>query len=291
MKRNAILVIMLICLSLLGNTAFANVGYLGPAGTYTEEATIQFFGQGETITPVSTVAESLAMLKSGKCEYAVVPIENTIGGPVYNYLDGVVADDSFTVVGEVDLPIRQTLLALPGATIPQIKTIMSHPQGIAQSKAWMKANTPDATIVEVSSTAEAAKKVAESGDTSMAAIAASRTAEVYNLNILATDLQYTNTNVTRFWIVTLKAKHTSEGNKASILVNGSINSVVKLLCELEKKGYAVQSLHDRPLKTKMGEYQFVIEVVDHKQQNSLENILARKDLQLQIRILGKFNSK
>lgn len=288
MKRNIIIVTMLMCFSLLGNTASASVSYLGPAGTYTEEATIQFFGQGETITPVSTVAQSLAMLKSGKSEYAVVPVENTIGGPVYNYLDGIVADDSFVVVGEVDLPIRQTLLALPGTTIPQIKTILSHPQGIAQSKAWIKANTPDANVIEVSSTAEAAKKVAESGDPSMAAIAASRTAKVYNLNILATDLQYTNTNVTRFWIVTLKARQTVSGNKALILVSGSINSVAKLVSELEQAGYKVQALHDRPLKTTMGEYQFVIEVADNNHQTSLEGILARKNLQLQHRILGQF---
>lgn len=291
MKRNTIIGAILVFLSLFGNTAFANVSYLGPAGTYTEEATIQFFGHDEKIDPVATVPESLAMLKAGKCQYAVVPVENTIGGPVYNYLDGILADNSFVVVGEVDLPIRQTLLALPGTTIPQIKTIMSHPQGIAQSKNWIKANIPDAKIIEVSSTAEAAKKVSEAGDPSMVAIAASRTAEVYKLNILATDLQYTNTNVTRFWIVTLKSKEIAKGNKASILVSGSINSVAKLLVELEQKGYQVQTLHDRSLKTKMGEYQFMVEVTENHPKVSLEKILARQDLQLQSRILGQFNSK
>lgn len=290
MKRSRIIATIVFFL-VLGNTAWASVSYLGPAGTYTEEATIQFFGQEEQINPVGTVAESLLMLKTGKSEFAVVPVENTIGGSVYNYLDAVLADDSFIVVGEVDLPIRQTLLALHGTTIPQIKTIMSHPQGIAQSRDWIKKNAPDAKIIEVSSTAEAAKRVAESEDTSLVAIAASRTAEVYNLNILATDLQYTNTNVTRFWVVTLKSHKAVDGDRAAMLVSGSISSVAKFLLELDQKGYRVQTLHDRPLKTKMGEYQFLIEVVENHPQETLPKILSRQDSQLQIRVLGRFTSK
>jgi prephenate dehydratase len=237
------------------------------------------------------VAASLAALKAGQCQYAVVPVENTIGGPVYNYLDAVTGDDSFVIVGEVDLPIRQTLLALPEATLGQIKTVMSHPQGIAQSKDWLKANLPEAKIVEVSSTAEAAKKVAEAQDPSLAAIAASRTADVYHLNILATDLQYTDTNVTRFWVVALKTNRVSDGERAALLVQGPVNLLAKLLAELDQKGYKILTLHDRPTQVRMGEYRFVVEIAAAKLQPTLDQVLARQALALQVRVVGTYNSK
>lgn len=217
MKKNIILVAIVIFLSALGNQAFASVSYLGPAGTYTEDAALQFFGHKEKVIPAVTVVEALAMLKEGKCQYTVVPVENTIGGPAYSYLEAALADDSFAVVGEVDLPIRQTLLA--------------------------------------------------------------------------NDLQDTNSNVTRFWVVTLKTKQLDSKNKVIALVRGPINSMAKLLSELDEKGFRIQTLHDLPVKTRLGEYQFVIEVLGYNPQFTLENIFAQPELQLQGRILGSFNSK
>lgn len=291
MIRNSRILIVLTLLLLISSTALASVSYLGPAGTYTEEATILFFGPQEVITPVPTVAASLAKLKAGECRYAVVPVENTIGGPVYNYLDAVVNDPAFVIVGQVDLPIRQTLLALPGAKLDQIKTILSHPQGIAQSSAWLKANLPDAKLIEVASTAEAARRVAEAGDPSAAAIAASRTADVYNLSILATDLQYTDTNVTRFWVVTLKSSQTVSGDKAVITAKGPLNLVVKLMAGLDAGGYRLVAIHDRPAKTKLGEYQVVIQVAADKPKTALEDILAKQSPSLACRLLGHFAGK
>jgi prephenate dehydratase len=291
MSRNPRILVILTLLLLVCSTALASVSYLGPAGTYTEEATIRFFGSQETITPVSTVAVSLAQLKAGECRYAVVPVENTIGGPVYNYLDSVINDPAFVVVGQVDLPIRQTLLAVPGAKLADIKTILSHPQGIAQSRAWLKANLPDAQLIEVASTAEAARRVAEAGDTAAAAIAASRTADVYSLAILANDLQYTDTNVTRFWVVTLKTNQTFSGDKAAILARGPLNQVSKLLASLDAGGYQLVAVHDRPALTRLGEYQVVIQVAGDNPKTTLEQILAKQPPTLACRLLGRFAVK
>lgn len=291
MSRKPRILMILTLLLLVCSTALANVSYLGPAGTYTEEATILFFGPQETITPVPTVAASLARLKAGECRYAVVPVENTIGGPVYNYLDAVVNDPAFVVVGQIDLPIRQTLLALPGAKLAEIKTILSHPQGIAQSRDWLKANLPDAKLIEVNSTAEAARRVAEAGDLAAAAIAASRTADVYSLNILATDLQYTDTNVTRFWVVTLKSNQTTGGDKAAIVVKGPLNLVAKLLASLDAGGYRLVAVHDRPTQTRLGEYQVIIQVAADNPKTTLEQILAKQSPSLTCRLLGRFAAK
>ncbi len=258
-QRSTRMIVLAIIISVLMSiSAFANVSYLGPAGTYTEEAAVKYFGDNETFIPVATVPGALAQVKSGDCQYAVVPVENSIGGVVYNYIDAVLADTDFAIIGEVQLPIRQTLLALHSSSLQDITTVLSHPQGIAQSKAWLQANLPKAKVMEVSSTAEAAKKVAEGQDKSVAAIAASRTSIVYNLNILANDLQYTDTNVTRFWVVTRKEQAVVSGEKSVLTISGSVNEFSKLLAELDKKNYKLFAVHDRPAKTKMGEYLFVV---------------------------------
>ncbi|MEN6414304.1 MAG: prephenate dehydratase [Veillonellales bacterium] len=289
-KRFSVIATVTLLILVCSSIAFANVSYLGPAGTYTEEATAIFFGDKETTVPVPTVPEALKLVKTGQSQYAVVPVENTIGGPVYNYLDAVINDAELVVVGEINLPIRQTLLALPGADIKGIKTIMSHPQGLAQSKDWIKANLPEAKLIEVPSTAEAAKRVAEMGDPSAAAIAASRTAAVYNLAVLASDLQYTNTNVTRFWVVTLKKNQTLGSQKATVVLQGPAQELPKVLNNLSRKGFTVISLHDRPAKTKLGEYTYVLELAG-SDINVLEKALKNDSNVLQYRITGVFNAK
>ena len=288
--KYSLLTTVLVLVLLVSSTVFANVSYLGPAGTYTEEATVLFFGDKEKITPVPTVPEAISLVKTGQCDYAVVPIENTIGGPVYNYLDAVINDAGLVVVGEVNLPIRQTLLGLPGTSLKDIKTVMSHPQGIAQSKDWLKANLPDAKLIEVPSTAEGAKRVAEMNDKTVAAIAASRTAAVYDLAILANDLQYTDTNVTRFWVVTLKKNQTYGTEKMSLLAQGPAQALPRLLTDLNSKGFKIVSLHDRAAKTKLGEYIYVIEVLGNNV-TALENIAAKQQPSLKIRFLGAFSAK
>lgn len=289
-RRTSVLVLAIIISLVMSISAFANVSYLGPAGTYTEEAAVKYFGDSEILIPAPTVPGALSKLKSGDCRYAVVPVENSIGGVVYNYIDAVLADTDLAIVGEVQLTIRQTLLALHTSSLQDITTVLSHPQGIAQSKEWLQANLPKAKIVEVSSTAEAAKRVAEGQDKSVAAIAASRTSLVYDLNILANDLQYTDTNITRFWVVTRKENAVTTGEKSVLTISGSVNELTKLLAELEKKNYKLFALHDRPAKIKMGEYLFVVELIGPGKE-SIEKICANYNNKLKIVKLGTFNVK
>ncbi len=292
MKKKFILPIIAFIL-LISNSAFANVSYLGPAGTYTEEATILYFGKDETIIPAKTVPDAVALVTNGSCEYAVIPQENTIGGSVYNYLDVLINNEQLVVIGEINLPIRQTLLALPNAKLSDIKTVLSHPQGIAQSKDWLNKNLPNAKLVEVSSTADGARQVAEKKDPSIAAIAASRTANVYNLEILANDLQYTQTNVTRFYVVTTPKHQTIKEDKNShsaIIAKGSSEYLPDLLADLDKYGFKLVSIHDRSAKTILGEYNYVIEVAGGKY-DKLQNLQKKYADKMSIRLLGSFDVK
>ena len=276
---------------LLSGTVSASVGYLGPAATYTEEASILFFGDKETFVPMKTVPETLAGVKSGEFQYAVVPIENTVGGPVYNYLDGVISDPAFVVVGEVNLPIRQTLMVVPGTVLSDIKTILSHPQGIAQGKDWLKANLPEAKLIEVSSTAEGARKVAESGDKSVAAIASPQAAVTYKLDVLAKQIEVTKTNVTRFWIVTLKPFQKFGQTRTALTAQGPAAAFPGFLRDVEKAGYKLVSVHDRPAKTLLGEYIFVVELDGDGRREALGEVLSKHAATLKISVLGGYDIK
>jgi hypothetical protein len=151
------------------------VSFLGPAGTYTEEAAQFWFRSGEELLPKETVNDAVADVLSGEAEYAVIPQENTLGGPVTGYLDALIAAEDISVVGEVVLPICQTLMAVPGTRIEDITTVCSHSQGLAQSARWREENLPNAQTREMSSTAAAASFVADQQDKSLAAVAALRT--------------------------------------------------------------------------------------------------------------------
>jgi prephenate dehydratase len=293
MKKNSMRVfsVVTLLLMLLSSVVSANVGYLGPAATYTEEAAILFFGDTETFVPMKTVPETLAAVKSGEFRYAVVPVENTVGGPVFNYLDGVINDPAFVVVGEVNLPIRQTLMAVPGTVLSDIKTILSHPQGIAQGKDWLRANLPDVKLIEVSSTAEGARKVAEGGDKSVAAIASPQAAVTYKLAVMAKQIEVTKTNLTRFWIVTSKPFQKFGQMRTILTAQGAAAALPGLLKDLDRAGYTLVSVHDRPAKTLLGEYVYVLEINGDGRREALGEVIGKNSAKFKLRVLGAFDSK
>ena len=131
--------------------ADASVSYLGPAGTYTEEAAMFFFPEAKNMMPKGTVDEAIADVMNGTADYAVIPQENTLGGAVTNYVDALIKQNNAFVIGEVILPISQTLMGVPGAAIEDIKTVCSHAQGIKQSETWRKEHLPDAVTEEKAS--------------------------------------------------------------------------------------------------------------------------------------------
>ncbi|MBP5605902.1 MAG: hypothetical protein J6X60_10230, partial [Ruminiclostridium sp.] len=179
----------------------AAVCYLGPEGTYTEEAARLFFGTSAGFIPKATVEEAIGDAASGVSDYAVIPQENTLGGAVTNYVDALVSRDDVYVVGEVIIPISQTLMGVPGAQISDIKTVCSHAQGITQSEQWRRENIPGAVTEEMGSTAAAAAYVAKQGDKTIAAVAAPGAAVLYGLEVLAENVQITDANRTRFYVL------------------------------------------------------------------------------------------
>ncbi len=235
------------------------VSYLGPQGTYTQEACARFFNAQGTYLPCENVAASIATLVVGDSDFAVIPQENTIGGPVSEYLDEVIAHENVSVVGEVELPITQNILAKPEATYDDITVVYSHKQGIAQGKAWVEANLPNAQLVEVSSTAEGARKAAESEGLQCAAIGSASAAELYGLTVLAPSIQMNDDNVTRFYVLSTEAPNQKPADRMVFVATGPASQLTALLNEASAAGLSIVAVHDRPEKTQLGNYHYLIE--------------------------------
>ena len=262
------------------------VSYLGPEGTYTQEACQIFFGKNSTFIPCTTVNDAVDALVEGKTSYAVIPQENTIGGAVTDYVDTLIAHTELSVVGEIDLRIDQNLLTVPGTELSDIKTVYSHKQGIAQGKEWLEKYIPDAEIIEVSSTAEGAKMVSEGKDHSCAAIASAACADVYGLEVKAAAIQNNDKNKTRFYVLSAAKPKARKSDRIAFIVKGKAELLPALMSDMKEQGMTLITIHDRPLKTELGEYCYVIECSDssYKQYKEL-----KKNTRFKTRFLGSFD--
>ncbi len=238
------------------------VSFLGPAGTYTEQAAQFWFRNGEELLPKETVNDAIADVLAGEAEYAVIPQENTLGGPVTGYLDALISAEGVSVVGEVVLPICQTLMAVPGTTLDEITTVCSHAQGLAQSARWRAENLPDAEAREMPSTAAAASFVAEQQDRSLAAFAAPGAAALYGLEVLAENVQITDTNKTRFYVLSLSPAEEENPTHAVFVATCAADRIDDILLALHDAGLETVALHDRPEGSRLGMYHYVIEAGD-----------------------------
>ena len=265
--------------------ASAKVSFLGPTGTYTQEACEKFFNNEGEYLPYETVPQAVEALVNGASDYAVIPQENTIGGVVVDYVDTLIAQTSVSVVGEVELPINQNLLVLPGTKLSDIKTVYSHKQGIAQGKDWLSQNLPDAEVIEVSSTAEGARMISESKDPSCAAIASAGCADVYGLEILANNIQNNDKNKTRLYVLSLAEPSQKKADRIAFIAKGKAEDLPKLLANIKSYNVTLITIHDRPLKTELGEYYYLVECADISY-DTYQKIIFNN--QLEFRYLGSF---
>lgn len=264
------------------------VSYLGPEGTYTQEACNKYFNNEGEYIPYPSVDEAVEALISKKSDYALIPQENTIGGPVIDYVDILLNHDELYVVGEVELPISQNLLSKKDAELSDIKVVYSHPQGLIQGSKWLKENLKDAELIEVSSTAEGAKKVSEAEDKNCAAIASKGAADIYGLKVLAENIQENDSNKTRFYVLSLDEPDHTKKERIAFVANGEAKDLPVLMKEVERNGFVLVTIHDRPLRSELGEYQYLIEC-ENGDYAKYQKLL--KTDSFVFRYLGSFNVK
>lgn len=266
----------------------AIISYLGPEGTYTEEAAKFFFKDSDTFVPKQNVDETIKDVMDGVSDYGVVPQENTIGGPVTNYIDALISQTDVYVVGEIVIPISQTLMGMPDAQISDIKVVCSHAQGLAQTKEWRKENMQDAVEQEMDSTAAAASYVAQTQDPSIAAIAAPGAADIYGLTVLAENVQISDTNKTRFYVLAKESFEKGGYTHAVFVAACPASRIDDIIVEINKTGLELVLLHDRPEGSKLGMYYYVIEV-EKEEGISSEQIDTIEKIE-EVRYAGTFDT-
>ena len=270
------------------NPEEVRVSYLGPEGTYTEEATQFFFPDAETFQPKRTVVEAILDVVEDRADFAVIPQENTLGGAVTNYVDALIAEKSVFVVGEVILPINQTLMGVPGASIEDIRTVCSHVQGLTQSAQWRKEHLPDAAAEEMASTAAAASYVAQSGDKSIAAVASPGAAALYGLTVLAENVQITDANKTRFYVLSAAQPDVESQTRAVFVASCEANRIDDIIIGIHDAGLELVTIHDRPEGSRLGSYHYIIEVENGEGVTAQQIDLV--DTIPEVRFLGCFDA-
>lgn len=255
------------------------VAYLGPAGTFSEQAALQFFGSSIEHVPCVSIDEVFRATAAGTAEYGVVPVENSTEGVVARSLD-LFLQTPLHIVGETSLLVRHNLLrkTLDGG---DIEVVLAHPQALAQCQGWLNNHLPQAERRAVSSNAEGARLA--STHPKWAAIASERAATEFGLHIAAHAIQDDAFNRTRFAVVclpqTLAAPEASGKDCVSLIVSvpNRPGAVHDILVPLKQHGVSMTRFESRPARSGQWEYYFYIDLQGHPSQPHVA--AALKDLQ------------
>lgn len=254
-----------------------NLGYLGPRGTFSEQAAL-IMAPGENIIPYHSFWEALEAVKEDRLDGAIVPIENSIEGTVNATVDSLVFDVDLYIQELLIMPIEQCLLGYKGMTAKDIKTIMSHPHALPQCKNFFRKNMPWADMETTSSTAEGIRIAAASGkQEGVAAIGAKTAAELYGLEILAEGIQDNNSNFTQFiWVSKNDTSEPENGKKTTLCFSteDKPGSLYKLLDIFAIFDVNMSKIVSRPMRNKPMEYVFIIDLETENNEKDVRDALT-----------------
>jgi prephenate dehydratase len=242
------------------------VGYLGPPGTFSEEALSRcdLVASAER-RDYPTIADAFEAVVKGEVDCGLLPIENSLEGSVTATLDLLVHRPGLRIRREVLLPVRQNLLARPGVALADVKRILSIPIALAQCQAFLRGRLPGVPHEPALSTAEAARQAAERPDT--AAVASRAAAERYGLALLAEDIQDGEGNTTRFVLVAREDEKPTGRDRTSIaftLDRDRPGGLYEVLGELARRQINLSKIESRPSRQALGHYVFFIDFEGHR---------------------------
>ncbi len=271
------------------------IAYLGPAGTFTEDALGEAFdGELEPLR-TATIRDAILAVERGEAERALVPFENSIEGSVRSSLDTLAFDaEAVTIVGEHDFAVRAMLIAREPLELGEIRAVLSHPQPLAQCARFLRESLPGAERRGVDSTAEAVRRVGES-DEPWAAIGARSAAEIYGCTILREGIEDEANNVTRFvWIAPAgTAPSGGEAWKTSLVFSelgeDHPGALVNALREFSSREVNLSRIESRPLRQELGRYMFFCDLEGALDDEAVaEAVEALRDKADSVRILGSY---
>jgi len=280
------------------------VAFLGPAGTNTQEAAVQYFGSAFTPLPCGNPDEVCQAVARGShasggkntdegvgpagADYGVLAIENSIHGIVSPTLD-LLANSELTIVAEVGVTIHHCLLS--NTELGQITTVYSHEQALAQCRSWLLSHLPSATLVPVTSTARGAQMATT--ETGAAAISAPLAANLYGLQIVASNIEDLANNKTRFFVVAREAKAAAPSGRdktsLTFLVPHKPGALVEVLGIFQKHGINLSMIQSRPSRQQAWEYRFFADLQAHRDDERLQTALHElQDHTVSVKILGSY---
>lgn len=265
------------------------VAFLGPEGTFSQQAVLKHFGHSVRALPLPAISEVFEEVQAGHADFGVVPIENSTEGTVNHTLD-MFLNSPLKICGEIELRIRQHLMGRMTG-LQNIVRVCSHPQSLAQCRQWLDEHLPNIERVPVSSNAEAARRARDEDGT--AAIAGEAAAEVYGLGVLVPEIEDTVDNTTRFLVIGRKLFSASGLDKTTLLVSAgntqSPGALHRLLGPLAENGITMTRIESRPSRKKKWDYVFFIDVVGHAEQPPLKTALDNlKQASTLFRVLGSY---
>lgn len=273
--------------------------YLGPEATFTEAALLQYLDthglrSSAVGQPMRNAAAALDAVLDGDCEAAVVPIENSVEGGVPATIDALTDHGQLQIIAEVVVQVRFVLAVKPGTDPATITSFGTHPHGEAQVRTFMSANFPEAVYLPTSSTAAAARDLANDAADHVAAVCPKIAAERYGLQIIADDIGERQDAVTRFVVVTRPGEIPTPTGSDKTTIVASLRSdragaLLEMLEQFSTRGVNMSRIESRPTGDGLGLYQFSIDLLGHIHEARMaEALQGVHRLARQLRFLGSY---
>ena len=265
------------------------VAFLGPEGTFTQQAVFSHFGHSVRALALPTVDEVFQEVEAGNADFGVVAIENSSEGTITNTLDRFLTSP-LHICGEVELRIHHCLMGKMDA-LTRVLRVCSHSQALAQCRGWLDEHLPDAERVPVASNAEGARRARD--EQGSAAIAGETAAEVYGLNILVHEIEDRADNATRFLVIGRKLLRPSGADRTTLLLSigdtQSPGALHRLLEPLARYGISMTRIESRPSRRRKWDYVFFIDIEGHAEDEGVRKALAALKKRASLfRVLGSY---
>jgi chorismate mutase / prephenate dehydratase len=265
------------------------VAFLGPEGTFTQQAVFRHFGHSVRALALPTVDEVFQEVEAGNADFGIVAIENSSEGTITNTLDRFLTSPVH-ICGEVELRIHHCLMGNMDA-LARVTRVCSHSQALAQCRGWLDEHLPDAERVPVASNAEGARRARD--EHGSAAIAGETAAEVYGLNILVREIEDRADNATRFLVLGRKLLRPSGSDRTTLLLSvgdtQSPGALHRLLEPLARNGISMTRIESRPSRRRKWDYVFFIDIEGHAEDARVRKALAALKKRASLfRVLGSY---
>ena len=251
------------------------IAYLGPPVTYTHQAAQKKFGSSVEYAPCASISDVFADVERERCDYGVVPVENSTEGAVNHTLDMFI-ESELKIYAEVFLPIHHYLMS-NGASVKQLVQVYSNPQVFGQCRLWLESHLRNAELVGATSTAEAAQIAAnDNNEAGLACIASKIASEMYGLKILASSIEDNPNNTTRFLVISRHEAKPTRSDKTSILfeIKDKAGALHDILTPFKKSRINLTKIESRPSKKKVWSYYFFVDFEGHHEEARVQKALA-----------------